>query len=258
MTTRVRTRAQDRIGWLQLDGPDRLNAIGSQTYGELAAAIRDVEGDSARAVIIHGSGRAFCAGADIAEMRGFTGRDEFAEFIRGFTDALEVLASSTLPVIAAIHGSALGGGLELALACDLRVSTPTAKLGLPEAKLGLLPGAGGTQRLPRLVPPGVANEMLMLGTPVDGRRAYELGLVNRLAEDEDLLEVAAGLARELADGAAQVPSAAKRLLQTTSTMPIEEGIERERATVADLFASPDGREGFAAFTERRAPRFGGG
>src|SRR4029453_9201394 len=122
-------------------------------------------------------GRAFSAGADIAELGGFSGGAEFSAYVHTFTDALELIERSPLPFIAALNGPAFGGGLELALACDLRVAAPGGKLGLPQAKLGALPGAGGTQRLPRLVPHGVAIEMLMLGAPIDGARAYAVGLV---------------------------------------------------------------------------------
>jgi enoyl-CoA hydratase/carnithine racemase len=151
----------------------------------------------------------------------------------------------------------LGGGLELAMACDLRIATPDARFGLPEAKLGVLPGAGGTQRLPRLIPIGVATEMLMLGTFVDGQRALALGLVNQLSEPGRLLDDAKALAEQLAGGASQVPSATKELLRRTSQLSIQDGIDVERDVVADLFDTADGREGFAAFTQRRAPVFGG-
>lgn len=257
MGTQVRTRIDDSVAWIQLDGADRLNAIGTQTYTDLAATITELEQQhSVRAVVIHGAGRAFSAGADIEEIRGFSGRDDFERFIHGFTDALDVLVSSRLPVIAAIHGSALGGGLELAMACDLRVATPDARLGLPEAKLGVLPGAGGTQRLPRLIPVGVATEMLMLGNHIDGARAHALGLVNRLSTAEELLETVGTLAQQLSAGASHVVLETKSLLLRTGHLPVHEGIKHERQVAADLFATPDGREGFAAFTERRVPNFG--
>jgi enoyl-CoA hydratase/carnithine racemase len=256
MTTEITSRAQDSVGWIRLDGADRLNPIGTKTYTGIAAAVRQFEDEpSVRAVVVHGAGGAFSAGADIEEIRGFNARGEFENFIHGFTDALDVIASTPLPVIAAVHGAALGGGLELALACDMRVATPEAKLGLPEAKLGVLPGAGGTQRLPRLVPLGVASEMLMLGNTITGERGHALGLVNRLADADGLLDAAGELAQQLAAGSAQVPSATKALLRATMNLTVTEGIERERAVAADLFDTPDGREGFAAFLEKRTPKF---
>jgi enoyl-CoA hydratase/carnithine racemase len=256
MATEISSRAQDSVGWIRLDGADRLNPIGTKTYTELANAVREFEDQqSVGAVVVHGAGRVFSAGADIEEIRAFGDRAEFENFIHGFTDALDVIATSTLPVIAAVHGAALGGGLELALACDMRVATRETKLGLPEAKLGVLPGAGGTQRLPRLIPMGVASEMLMLGNAITGERAYALGLVNRLADADGLLDTAAELARQLAAGSAQVPSATKALLRATAHLTVTDGIEQERSVAADLFDTPDGREGFAAFLEKRPPKF---
>jgi enoyl-CoA hydratase/carnithine racemase len=256
MATEITPLVRDAVCWIRLDGADRLNAIGTKTYGQLAGTFLDLENQrSVRAVVVHGAGRVFSAGADIEEMRGFGDRREFEAFIQGFTDALELIATNRVPVIAAMHGAALGGGLELALACDVRIATPDTKLGLPEAKLGMLPGAGGTQRLPRLVPHGVAMEMLMLGNSISGERAYQLGLVNRLCDADALLDTAAELARQLAAGSAQVPAAAKSLLQATTGLRVADGIDRERAVVADLFDTDDGREGFAAFVEKRPPKF---
>jgi enoyl-CoA hydratase/carnithine racemase len=258
MGTPISHRVQDGVGWVTLDGADRLNAIGSKSYRQLADAVHHLEGEPAvRAIVIHGVGRAFSAGADIDEMTAFADGGEFNAFLQGFTDALEVIASSRLPVIAAIHGAALGGGLEVALACDIRIATPEAKLGLPEAKLGLLPGAGGTQRLPRLLPRGVAAEMLMLGEPITGERAYQLGLVNRLSDADTLLDTAAEIAQQLAAGSGQVPASAKSLLHSTAGLTVAEGIEREREVVAGMFDTTDGREGFAAFVDKRPPKFGG-
>ena len=258
MTTEITSRCQEAVGWIRLEGADRLNPIGTRTYTQLADAVRKFEDDpSVRAVVVHGAGRVFSAGADIEEIRAFRHRGEFENFIHGFTDALDVIASSALPVIAAVQGAALGGGLELALACDLRVATPDAKLGLPEAKLGVLPGAGGTQRLPRLLPQAVATEMLMLGNSISGERGYTLGLVNQLSERDALLDNAAALAAQLVAGSPQVPAAAKSLRAATAHLTIADGIKRERTVVADLFDTADGREGFAAFLEKRPPKFVG-
>ena len=159
----------------------------------------------------------FSAGADIDEIDGFADESDFAAFVHGFTDALELIEHSPVPFVAAINGPAFGGGLELALACDLRVAAPDVKLGLPEAKLGVLPGAGGTQRLPRLIPRGVAFELLVTGRPISAERAYQLGLVNVLCESRDEVAGAADdLAGELAAGAALVAQRAKSLLRETT------------------------------------------
>jgi enoyl-CoA hydratase/carnithine racemase len=260
VATGVTVTLEGGVGVLCLDGADRMNAIGSATYRALATAVTGLESNGqTRAVVIHGTGRAFCAGADIEELAGFASPGEFRQFIWGFTDALALLERSRLPFIAALNGLALGGGLELAMACDLRVAFGGVKLGLPEAKLGVLPGAGGTQRLPRLIPRGVAAEMLMLGRTIDGARAYQLGLVNQLADSAAaVLTDAMALAGELAAGPRLVPARAKALLQDTAEAELGEGIAREREVATELFASPDGQEGFAAFRERRVPAFAAG
>lgn len=260
VATDVSVRLDGGVAVLCLDGAERMNAIGSHTYRALAAAVTAVEDNGqTRAVVVHGAGRAFSAGADIEEISGFGSAEDFRQFIHGFTDALAVLERSRLPIVAAINGLALGGGLELAMACDLRVAAGGAKLGLPEAKLGVLPGAGGTQRLPRLIPRGLATEMLMLGRTIDGVRAYQLGLVNQLAASGDAaLTDAEALAGELAAGPCLVPARTKELLRDTEGAELGEGIAREREVVTELFATPDGQEGFAAFRERRAPAFAAG
>jgi enoyl-CoA hydratase/carnithine racemase len=260
VATEVTVTLDGGVAVLRLDGADRMNAIGSHTYRALATAVSDLENDGqTRAVVIHGAGRAFSAGADIEEMARFGSPDEFRRFIQGFTEALALLERSPLPFIAAINGLALGGGLELAMACDLRVAAGGVKLGLPEAKLGVLPGAGGTQRLPRLIPRGVATEMIMLGRTIDGARACQLGLVNQLADSgAAALTAAMILAGELAAGPRLVPARAKALLLDTAGAELDEGIAREREVATGLFATPDGQEGFAAFRERRLPAFAGG
>jgi enoyl-CoA hydratase/carnithine racemase len=258
MATTTSLTRQGAVAWIQLDGADQLNAIGTGTYTGLVRHLDELESDeTVRALVIHGAGRGFCAGADIAEIGGFADAAQFEAFISGLANALDRLASSRLPVIAAIHGVAMGGGLELAMACDIRVASIGSRLGLPEAKLGVLPGAGGTQRLPRLVPPGVVAELLMLGNPLDAERAYQLGLVNRLAEKDALLADVAVLADELAAGAPLVHAATKQLLASTAGTGLADGIVAERRATTALFASADGREGFAAFGARRRPNFTG-
>ncbi|WP_433602350.1 enoyl-CoA hydratase/isomerase family protein [Nocardia sp. CA-135953] len=255
--TSVRVERDGSVATIVLDGATRLNPIGTKTCTAIAAAVRDLEADTRiRAVVVHGAGRAFSAGADIDEISGFDHRDQFEQFIHTFTDALELIEVSPLPFVAAINGAAMGGGLELALACDLRVVHAAGKLALPEAKLGVLPGAGGTQRLPRLLPRGIATEMIMLGRTITGARAHELGLANHLSDSpEAVLSDAQALAAELAAGAGLVPQMTKSLLRETAACTVADGIVRERAVATDLHASADGQEGFQAFVERRAPQF---
>jgi enoyl-CoA hydratase len=246
------------IAVVTLSRPDRLNAIGSDTLAALADALADLESDDAvRAFVITGEGRAFCAGADIDELSRLEGAAGFARFVRTFTDVLDRLEQHAKPSIAAIDGAALGGGLELALACDLRVAADRARLGVPEIKLGLLPGAGGTQRLPRLLPRGVALQMLLTGAPLDALEAHRLGLVNELSGDAPALATAERLAREIATGPPLAHAAAKHLVQRGALLELADAIALERDTVAELFATDDAAEGLAAFRAKRSPTFRG-
>jgi len=257
VATDVELRRDGPIAFVRLEGADRLNAIGGHTCRRLAEVVREIEADRGiRAAVVQGAGRAFSAGADIEEISGFRAAADFARFVHGFTDALELIEQSPVPFVAAVAGAAFGGGLELALACDLRVVGRDVRVGLPEAKLGVLPGAGGTQRLPRLVPRGVAFELLVLGQPITGARAYELGLANRVGDSaEDVLAVATELAHALAAGAPLVPQLAKQLLRDTAGLSVPEGVVAEREIATALFDSTDGREGFAAFVAKRPPAF---
>jgi len=254
--TALRFDRRDGIALVTLDRPDRLNAVDRATLRELDAVLAELEHDDvSRALVVTGAGRAFSAGADIDELSRLDDPDAFADFVHQFTDVLDRLAQLATPSIAAIDGLALGGGLELALACDLRVASSSARLGVPEVKLGLLPGAGGTQRLPRLVPRAVATHMLLTGAPLTALDAHRYGLVNELSGDAPALDVAERLARELATGAPLAHAAAKQLLREGATLPLAAAIERERHVVAGLFGTADAAEGLAAFRDKRAPSF---
>jgi enoyl-CoA hydratase len=251
-------RPGDGIAVVTLSRPDRLNAIGTDTLAALDAALTQLEADaSVRAFVVTGEGRAFCAGADIDELARLDGAAGFARFVRAFTDVLDRLERNPKPSVAAIDGAAFGGGLELALACDLRAASDTARLAVPEIKLGLLPGAGGTQRLPRLIPRGVALQMLLTGSPLGAVEAHRLGLVNELSGDSPAMVVAMRLARELAAGPPLALGAAKHLVQRGATLSLADAIDLERETVAGLFATDDAAEGLTAFRTKRAPEFRG-
>ena len=257
-TRTLRVEQRERVAVVTLARPDRLNAIGSDTLADLDAVLTALETDAdVRAFVITGVGRAFSAGADIDELSGLDGAAGFARFVRAFTDVLDRLEQHPKPSIAAIDGVALGGGLELALACDLRVASDGARLGVPEIKLGLLPGAGGTQRLPRLLPRGIATHMLLTGEPLGAIDAHRLGLVNELSGDAPALVVAERLARDIAAGPPLAHAAAKHLVQRGATLALNDAIDLERETVADLFATADAAEGLAAFREKRPPDFRG-
>jgi enoyl-CoA hydratase len=249
---------QGGIAVVTLSRPDRLNAIGTDTLVALDAALNALASDDrVRAFVVTGEGRAFCAGADIDELSGLDGAAGFARFVHTFTDVLDRLEQHPKPSVAAIDGAALGGGLELALACDLRVAADDARLGVPEIKLGLLPGAGGTQRLPRLLPRGIALQLLLTGAPLGAVDAHRLGLVNELSGADPALVVAERLARELASGPPLAHRAAKQLVQRGALLPLSDAIDLERETVAELFVTDDAAEGLAAFRSKRAPGFTG-
>jgi enoyl-CoA hydratase len=249
---------RDRVAVLTLNRPRTLNALGSATMERLEAALAALRGDDrVRALVVAGAGRAFSAGADLAEIESFTTPHQFRDFVGRLTAALALLQDFPKPSVAALHGFAFGGGLELALACDLRVAERGTRLGVPEMKLGVLPGAGGTQRLPRLIPPAVAKQMILTGEPVDAERAHTLGLVNELAEPGGALAAAEALAARLAAGAPLALAAGKRLIDQGLGMDLDAAIAYERETVAVLFCTEDRDEGLKAFRERRPGEFRG-
>ena len=252
----LRLERRGRVALLTLDRPARLNAIGSDTVAELHRHLDVVDADTdLRAIVITGTGRAFSAGADITELDSLRDGQDFARFVEGLTDAYDRLAACPVPSIAAINGSAFGGGLELALACDLRIAAPAAKLGVPEVKLGLLPAAGGSQRLARMLPAAVAKHLLMTGAVLAADDALRFGLVN--AVHDDVVGAALELATALAAGPPAALAAAKRLVDLGGELSLADGIDLERATVATLFNTSDRVEGIAAFLEKRPARFTG-
>jgi enoyl-CoA hydratase len=252
----LRFERMDGVALLTLDRPERLNSIGSDTHALLRSALDVIESDAAlRAVVLTGSGSVFSAGADITEMRTLTSSESYERFLHGFHDCYTRLAALPQPTIAAVNGLALGGGFELVLACDLRAAARTAKLGLPEIKLGTLPGAGGTQRLTRLVPMNIAKELILAGRRLDAERAYALGLVNMVTEPGDLLPSALELARDLASGPPKAMAAGKRLLDQGIELGLSEALELEIDTGRSLFGQAEAVEGMTAFAEKRPPRF---
>jgi enoyl-CoA hydratase / 3-hydroxyacyl-CoA dehydrogenase len=195
----------------------------------------------------------FSAGADI---KAFTSLDQSGgEDLLGRTHALtRELTAGPVATIAAVNGIAFGGGCELAMACDLRIAARTALFGQPEIKLGIIPGFGGTQRLPRLVGYGKGLEMNIVGDPVMADEAYEFGLVNRVVDDHELLDVALAWARKLA---AQAPLALEQIKRVAGAGDLDQGLEDEKRAFASVFASEDAREGIAAFLGKRSPHFSG-
>jgi enoyl-CoA hydratase len=243
---------------LTLNRPDRLNAIGSDVLGLLAAAVAAAAADNrVRALVIAGAGRAFCAGADLSEIEALPDARAFRGFIARMTEVYQLISGCQKPSVAALHGVAFGGGLELALACDLRVAEHDARLGVPEMKLGVLPGAGGTQRLPRLVPAAIAKQMILTGEPITAERAHTLGLINELAAPGEAVPAALSLAAQVAVGAPLALAAGKRLVDQGLGMDLAAAISYEGESVSMLFGTADRAAGLAAFRERRPPTFTG-
>jgi len=258
VTVVLRSEIHDRVALLTLDRPDKLNAIGTATLDALESELARLrDDDRVRALVIAGAGRAFSAGADLTEIERCAGPRDFRAFVSRMTGVFGLLQTFPKPSVAAVHGFAFGGGLELCLACDLRVAERGARLGVPEMKLGVLPGAAGTQRLPRLIAPGVARQMILTGEPISAERAYALGLVNELADTGRTLETALALAGQLAAGAPHALAAGKELIDRGLDLDLDAGIAFERETVSVLFATWDRDEGHRAFRERRPPQFRG-
>ncbi len=248
----------DSVATVTLNRPDRLNAINRKMIDELHRLCRELDGDSAvRAVILGGHGRAFCAGADITVLDGLDGTRNALDFIQSMQELTNALEAMTMPTIAAINGIAFGGGCELALACDLRLMANNATIGVPEIKIGLLPGAGGTQRLSRLLPAAVAKEMIYFGDPIDAERAVQLGLVNQSLVPEALAGCAQSWATKLAALPPLALRAGKSLINGAALHGIHDGVVAERQAMGMLFGTADSKEGVRAFLEKRRAEFTG-
>ena len=246
------------IAVLTINRPKALNALNSDTLTELSTVLDELGRDSSvRVVILTGSGeKAFIAGADISQMKDLTpleGRG-FAQLGQATFRKLELLPQ---PVIAAINGFALGGGCELALACDIRLASENAKFGQPEVSLGLTAGFGGTQRLPRLIGTGLAGELLFTGDIIDAQEAYRIGLVNRVYAFDSLLEEAQKLAQRIAGRAPIAVQLSKSAIQRGTNLDLDSAQAYEAEVFALTFSTQDQTEGCTAFVEKRKPTFEG-
>ncbi|WP_293171144.1 enoyl-CoA hydratase-related protein [Oceanithermus sp.] len=252
----LRYEVEDGVAWVTFTRPKALNALAADVLREIAEVTEVIAEDpEVKVAVFTGEGKAFVAGADISEINALSDVFVGREFALAGQEVMNHIAALPVPTIAAINGYALGGGLELALACDLRVAAKGAKLGLPEVGLGLIPGFGGTQRLPRLVGVGRAFDLILTGRHVPAEEALQLGLVNRVADDA--VAAARELAQQIMKNSPVALALAKEAVARGSDVPLPEALEIE----ADLFGmactTHDMREGTTAFLEKRAPEFKG-
>jgi enoyl-CoA hydratase/carnithine racemase len=253
----ILTEVEEGIGRITINRPDVRNALNTQVLGDLRQALAEFRHDSEVGVVVFtGAGeKSFAAGADISELRERTPLDALASIMQGVYDEIEAFEK---PTIAAVNGFALGGGCELAMACDIRIASQNARFGLPEVTLSIIPGAGGTQRLSRLIGKGKATEMILTGAIIDAEEAYRIGLVTQIADENEALteKVQETAATILARGPLAV-RLAKLAIQTGFETDQKTGLVIERLAQAVLFNTEDKREGTSAFLEKREPRFEG-
>jgi enoyl-CoA hydratase len=254
-TILVETR--DNVGLITLNRPDALNALSQELVGELGQALDIFEADDeVGAIVLTGSEKAFAAGADIKEMQAKNWPDTFVDdFI---TDGWERIAQCRKPIIAAVAGFALGGGCEIALMCDFILAAETAQFGQPEIKIGVWPGAGGSQRLTRIVGKSKSMEMCLTGRMMDAEEAERAGLVSRIVPVADLVDDAVKTAQRIATMSRPAAMMVKDVVNRAYETTLSEGVRYERRMFQASFGMPDQREGMAAFVEKRKPNFGGG
>lgn len=252
----ILTAVEEGIGRITINRPDARNALNTQVLGDVRQALAEFRHDRQVGVVVFtGAGeRAFAAGADIGELRERTALDALASVMQGVYDEIEAFEK---PTIAAVNGLALGGGCELAMACDVRVASRNARFGLPEVTLAIIPGAGGTQRLSRLVGKGRAIEMILTGQIIDAEEAHRIGLVTQVAGDEGLMDKVRTTSATILSRGPLAVRLAKLAVQTGFETDQKTGLVIERLAQAVLFDTEDKREGTTAFLEKREPRFRG-
>ena len=253
----VEIERQGELAVITLDRPDALNALSFEIIRQIGSAIDGIHrwGYEVRALLITGTGdKAFCAGADIKELMGRSMRAQ-KDGARLGQEVFRKLDGLPVPSIAVINGYAFGGGLELAMACTFRLATPNAKMGLPEIKLGLIPGYGGTQRLSRLIGQAKALELIMTGRTVEADEALQIGLVNRIIAGTDPLEEATAFAGEFTRYGLPALQLAREAVLRAHDLPLDEGLRLEADLTALAFQTRDADEGMTAFVEKRKPAF---
>ena len=252
--TTILAETRGRVGLITLNRPNVLNALNDTLMNELSEALTAFDADeSIGAMVVTGNDKAFAAGADIGAMKSWTYMDVYkSDYI---TSNWEALKSVRKPVIAAVAGYALGGGCELAMMCDIILAADSAKFGQPEIRLGIIPGAGGTQRLPRAVGKAKAMDMILSGRTMDAAEAERVGLASRVVPAAKLLDEALALGAQIASFSLPSVMMAKEAINRAFEAPLAEGMRFERRLFHSLFATEDQKEGMAAFVEKRKPGF---
>ncbi len=252
----VVTELQDGIATITVNRPSALNALNSAVLDGIRAAVEGVVGKAGAILLTGAGGKAFVAGADIAEMVDY-GPEEAEAFSRRGQEAFQTLADFPGPTVAAINGFALGGGLELAMACDILIASEEAKLGLPEATLAVVPGFGGTQRLPRRVGAGKAKQLMFTGGMIDAAEAHRIGLVDDVASPDALMATCEKLLRKALRNGPIAISHIKRLVDDGLDMPLADAISMEAAAFGEVFGTEDQTTGMRAFLQKEKPVFKG-
>ncbi|MDZ4774872.1 MAG: enoyl-CoA hydratase-related protein [Planctomycetota bacterium] len=254
----VTTRREDDIVWLTIERPEVMNCLSFPTLKRLRSLCEWLGEDlSIRAILLTGAGeKSFCAGADLKERKTMP-KERVPEFVKNIRRTMDDVEALPQPTIAVVNGFAFGGGMELLLACDLRVAAPHAQFGLTETTLAIIPGAGGTQRLPRLIGRSRAKDLILTGRKIDCVEAERIGLVNRIAPVGGLAECARELARSIADNGPIAVRAAKSAIDEGCDLPMDRGLEVEARCYERVLPTQDRLEALAAFAEKRKPRFSG-
>ena len=251
---KVKLEVQGKVAIITINRPDKRNALNQEVRSELLKCLKEVESrKEIRATIITGAGDAFVAGADIAAMRDYTPQDA-REASKHGSDVFLYIENMPMPMIAAVNGWALGGGCELAMACDLRVCSETAKFGQPEVNVGIIPGYGAPVRLTRLIGPGRAKELIFTGRIIDAAEAEKIGLVNKIVAKDELMNEAMKLAQQFAEGPAAI-SLAKQAINEALRLGANEAMDFLSGLYGEVYKTHDAKEGIRAHIEKRKPAF---